>query len=182
MAGRPKRRAHRPTPAGTRTPDDPTPVHDRKELEATGYTWETAQPGNFLALKNGTRSPRLIARLSDELAEVLTERRPDLEQYPLALAALCRAETRAALLNMALDERGLVDDDGEVRDSMLRELRAEERRASEERRNLGLDPSSHARLVRERADATQASWSIDDALAKGRQVLDLRSRDGSEAA
>jgi hypothetical protein len=179
MAGEPVRRARRASgevAPGTRKPGDPTPKHDAAEKRARGYQWESFQQGHFLALRSGHRSPRIVSRLAGELVDWLVAAFPDLahDRYRLSVAALARAETLVALLVRRLDEVDVVGQDGEPRERLLRELRSTERRASEERRNLGLDPMAHSKLVRERAEATLAGFDLDAAIAKGREVLDAR--------
>jgi hypothetical protein len=185
MTGRPVRRAREA--AGERAPatpprsltGSPSPVHNRAAANAASYEWESFEQGNWLSLRHGAHSPRLTGRLVEDLVGILCSTFPDLAQprYRLAVRALARAETRVALLALFLDARGVADAEGEPRDRLMKELRAEERRAGEERRALGLDPSAHARLVRDRADATEASWRVDDALAAGREVIALRGSD-----
>jgi hypothetical protein len=86
-------------------------------------------------------SPRVISPLAEELASWLTSTYPDLAapRYAPSVRAWAAAETRAALLELHLDRRGIVGADGEPSAVLLKELRAEERRASEERRNLWLE-------------------------------------------
>ena len=59
----------------------------------------------------------------------------------------------------------------------MRELRAAESRAEKARAALGLDPSSHARLVKERAEASLAGFDLDAAIRAGREVLDAQGRE-----
>jgi hypothetical protein len=179
MAGQPKTRARKATGAKaeatpTRTSQGlPTPAHDRALTRAESYTWEPFESGNFLSLRSAHRSPRIVTRLASDLTAWLIEAFPDLAapRYRLSVGALARAESLVALRVCQLD--GLALDD-ESRDRVEHELRAAERRAAEERRNLGLDPASHARLVRERAEATLSGFDVDTAIAKGREVLDAR--------
>jgi hypothetical protein len=141
---------------------------------ARGYSWEPFQPGHTLSLRHGAYSGQMIEPLAEDLVRDLLERRPDLEMYPEAVSAWAYAETRAAIWRMLLDKGGLVDQNHEVRDKWLKELRADERRAAEERRNLGLDPASHARLMRERAEATSKAIDLDSIRARGRRAIEER--------
>jgi len=180
MAGQPKRRTRRAagvSAAGTRQAGDPTPVHDAAAKRARSYQWETFEPGHYLSVKTGAHSPRIVGRLAADLACWLVEAFPDLagDRYRLSVAALARAETLVALLVRRLDEVDVVDEHGDVRERLLRELRSAERRASEERKALGLDPVAHSKLVRERAEATLAGFDLDAAITKGREVLDART-------
>jgi hypothetical protein len=142
--------------------------------EARGYKWRDAWPGNTLALKHGAYSEGFMQPLADDLSQDLLERRPDLATYPEAVSAWAYAETRAAIWRMLLDRGGLVDGNHDVREKWLKELRADERRAAEERRNLGLDPASHARLMRERAEATSKAIDLDSIRERGRRAIEDR--------
>jgi hypothetical protein len=142
--------------------------------EARGYKWRDAWPGNTLALVHGASSEGIIQPLADDLAAALLERRPDLAAYPEAVSAWAFSETRAAVWRLLLDRGGLVDSDHKVRAEWLKELRADERRAAEERRNLGLDPASHARLMRERAEATSKAIDLDSIRERGRRAIEDR--------
>src|SRR5215467_11893362 len=119
-------------------------------------------PGNFAAVKSGVGSERIVSTYASELAEWIVTEFPDLAEsrYRFAVGAWARAETIAALLTRYLDDIDLVDEAGEVRDRLLGSLRAAERRAAEERRNLGLDPVSHARLEIERSEAVKGAAGI----------------------
>jgi hypothetical protein len=141
---------------------------------ARNYSWEPFQPGHTLSLRHGAYSEGVLQPLADDLAHDLLERRPDLAAYPEAISAWAFSETRAAVWRPLLDRRGLVDNDHNVRAEWLKELRADERRAAEERRNLGLDPASHARLMRERAEATSRAIDLDSIGERGRRTIEAR--------
>lgn len=137
---------------------------------ARNYKWATAERGNVLALRYGAHSRRTIEPLSDELAAALLEERPDLGAFRFAVSAWAVAETRAAMLRAELDERGIVDDDGTPRESLLKWLHTAERRAAEERKALGLDPTARARLERDVAAAALGRFDLEAALAEGRRI------------
>jgi hypothetical protein len=131
-------------------------------------------PGNLAGLKSGAESERTIAPVAGELADWLVAEHPDLDvpRYALSVAAWAHAEARCALLRLYLDARGVVGDDGEPRERILRELRAEERRASEERARLGLSPVDHARLEKQRAEAVRGVADLSGIKAEGRKALE----------
>lgn len=141
---------------------------------ARNYSWEPFKPGHTLSLRHGAYSGRMIEPLAADLARALLDRRPDLEMYPEAVSAWAFAETRAAIWRLLLDKGGLVDQDHKVRAEWLKEMRADERRAREERLSLGLDPASHARLMRERAEATSRAIDLDSIRARGRRAIEER--------
>jgi hypothetical protein len=183
MPGRPKRQAAREAAGEVveRPVRSSFPVHERKRAEVESYAWEDFQRGNFIAVHHGGDSERVVGPLASELVGWLLEVAPDLAapRFRFALSAWARCEARAALLGWWLDRRGVVDEDGEARERLLRELRAEERRAREERRVLGLDPSGYVRLVRERAEATLAGFDLEAAIVAGREVIDAAEVEAS---
>jgi hypothetical protein len=112
--------------------------------------------------------------LAEQLATALVKSRPDLKDYAFAVAAWAQAETRAALLRLEIDRRGIVDEVGDPRDSLLKWLHGAERRAAEERRNLGLDPSSRARLERDTSLAGMNIVAINQLTSSGLGILNAR--------
>ncbi|MGO1514066.1 hypothetical protein [Agrococcus casei] len=134
--------------------------------------------GNAEHLGPGHRSPRVYSRVAAALVGGLVESRPDLAAHPEALASWADAEARAALLRYYLDEVGMIDEQtGETRETLLRNLDRFERRASDARQRLGLDPRSEAELALLRARAMregQLTPQIDlgQLAAQGRAVLD----------
>lgn len=147
---------------------------------ARGYSWPPFAPGHELSIRHGIWSKRRVEPLVAELIAGVLVDRPDLGRFPEATAAWARAEARCLLLEDYLAAEGIASERGE---KTLRFVAQFEREAREHRKTLGLDPHSEADLMRNRADAANSAWSLDKALEKGRQVLDLRSRDdGSEAA
>lgn len=141
---------------------------------ARGYSWAPFKKGNTIGVRHGARSPRIYAPLAEKLAAWLLEQRPDLEPYRVAVNAWAVAETRAALLREYAEQVGLIDEDGEIRAGLLHWLSKTETQAQRASAALGLTPGTHAALQRERADATTATWSVEDALAAGRRrVVDV---------
>jgi hypothetical protein len=175
--GRPGRRARLAGEvSGPASPTNPDlPVHKAAEERARSYVWEPFQPGNALSIRHGAKSEKVVGPLANQLAAWLVAEHPDLgeSRYAFSISAWARAEARAALLSLYLDEQGFVDADDEARERLLAALRGEERRASEERKLLGLSPADHARLERQRAEAVVAGVaSLDGIRAAGRQALE----------
>ena len=102
-------------------------------------------------MQGGYRSPRVYGELAELLAAGLLADRPDLDRYPEAVAAWATAEAQAALIRRHLAERGPLGDDGEPRATLLYWLTRIETVAMKHRAALGLDPTSEARLRRDRA-------------------------------
>lgn len=140
--------------------------------------------GNVVNLGAGYRSARVYSHVSAALITGLIETRPDLAAYPEALAAWSDAEARVALLRKHLDEHGMIDDDGEMRANLLRELDRFENRAAKARTVLGLDPRSEAELsllrgkaLREGVSAQATASTLEALAATGREVLEAGNGD-----
>jgi len=164
VTGRPKSRAKRGLP--------PSPW----KLDPSLSSRPPFRKGNLEAVTSGVHSERIVSKFADELAAWMVAEFPDLAEprYRFSVNAWARAETIAALLTRHLDDIDLVDEEGEVRDRLLSALRAAERRAQEERRNLGLDPVSHARLETERSEAVKGAAGIAALVARGRKEIEAR--------
>ncbi len=137
-------------------------------LPARGYSWADAAPGNVLALKHGARSRRVFEPVARELAAELLVQRPDLENYPDAVTQW--AEARAELLRRWIADRTLFDEDEAPRAGVLTWLRTFEGQAAEARKALGLDPRSHADLIKVRAEATSQTFDLEALMARGREA------------
>ncbi|HSH61278.1 MAG TPA: hypothetical protein VK988_16880 [Acidimicrobiales bacterium] len=137
---------------------------------ARNYSWPTAERGNFIALRHGARSRRIYEPIAADLAAGLLEERPDLDAYPDALAQWAEAEARAELLRKWVAEQGMFDADQAPRSGVLTWVRVFENQAQEARKTLGLDPRSHAELVKVRAEATTQTVDIETLMARGREA------------
>lgn len=126
--------------------------------------------GNAAALKHGAFSAAVFSPLAKDLAAALAEARPDLAVYGHAIAAWAEAEARAALLRDHVQQRGLIDGRGKVREGSLTWLASFERLADQARRRLGLDPLSDADLRRARADAAHSTIDLEALAARGRKL------------
>lgn len=139
-----------------------------------GHGPKTGVRGNAAALTAGHRSPRVYGAVAAELAAELLAVRPDLDDYPAAVARWAEHEARALLLRRHLAEVGELDEDGQPRDSLLRWLSTFENNAEKAAALLGLDPRSHVALIRERASAGLVSMSLESIAAAGRDALRAR--------
>lgn len=139
------------------------------------YSWKQFGKGHTLSLKNGNRSPRVIGALAERLAAALLVERPDLRPFIASVTTWAHSESRAAILRVVLDDRGILDDDGRVRVDLLQQIRAEERRAGEERKVLGLDPRSALELVRARTEAEHSAVDLDALRARGKAAFARRA-------
>jgi len=122
-------------------------------------------PGNTAALRNGVHSPRVFGPRADQIAAELLADRPDLAapSYRAAVGVHCVFLARFEL-ELAKDEPS---------DFWLTKLGSAVLRSGAA---LGLDPTSEARLTRDRAAAAAIASSIDlGALAaRGQAALDAR--------
>ncbi len=123
---------------------------------ARGYSWQSAQPDNTLALVHGARSSRVIDPVAAELvSDVLADPTTSYlsqPRYSAALQAWSRHEARVLVLVAALERRGIEDADGNP-SPWLAALAKAEGAAARARSDLGLSPASYARLGRDVAAA-----------------------------
>jgi hypothetical protein len=138
--------------------------------EARGYSWPPAEPGNFLALKHGAKSPRIVDPLAAEIVAEAVADAPYLDQpkYRATVMAWAREEARCRLLSDYIERVGLVDDQGNVARAEGALHRAETR-AANLRTACGLTPMSRARLGR---DVAQAQVSLTQQLADRQRQRD----------
>ena len=150
---------------------------------ARGYSWPPAEPGNTLALKYGAHSPRVYEPIARALVAAVIDEREDLVPYRHAVEAWADAEARAALLRQYLVDVGMLDDEGEPREGLLKWLVQFEKRAEAGRRQLGLDPRSHAELLRHRVEAQRSAADLDGLRERGARIVEgyaeLDDRDGA---
>ncbi len=137
---------------------------------ARGYSWAPFEKGNAVSLRHGARSRRIYEPLAADLAAGLLEERPDLQDFPDALAAWAEAEARAELLRKWIADQTLFDDEEKPRSGVLTWLRSFEGQAESARRTLGLDPRSSAELTKLRAEATGQVFDIEALMARGREA------------
>ena len=164
MANRPKRVGQAGPASGI--PASGIPAHGR---------YKPAEPGNVLTLRHGARSPRVYGALAEQLAAGLVEDRPDLAAYPEAVAAWATAEAQAVLLRRHVEFVGAIDaESGRPRESALNWLTRLENAAANHRKVLGLDPTSEARLARDRATAAAIAVDLGAIAKRGEQVLAQR--------
>ena len=135
--------------------------------------------GNGVALGHGARSPRVYGELARLLMDGLLADRPDLANYPEALARYAQAEAQALLMRRHADRVGLIDPEtNEPREGIARHLRQFEKDAAKYGEVLGLDPISDARLHKERTNAMTESLSLEALMEKGRAMRAAREAAG----
>lgn len=142
---------------------------------ARGYKRPPFAANNLVNLSHGARSPRVYNIVAQELVAGLLESRPDLIDYPEALAGWAQAEAQALLMRRHLEKVGAFDPEtGEPRDGLLRWSASFEKQAAGHRQLLGLDPRSEASLARDRASAAVLSVDLAAIAERGRQALAAR--------
>lgn len=137
---------------------------------ALGDDLRPFEPGNLAAVRHGAFSDRKAHPVADELTEGLLADRPELGAYPEIVHVWADTAARWLLLRDWLNEVGMVDDDGRLRDGALKWLNTFGRRAIELGARLGLDPPSEAQLARDRADAASALADLDGLRERGRAI------------
>jgi hypothetical protein len=123
-------------------------------------------------LVSGHRSRRIFEPLAAVIASEIVEEHPELIAYPFAVGRFARAEARSALIAKALAEQGIFDEDGQVRDSLIRTARTLDRDAAQFGERLGLDPVAATDLAVKRAAARKLTSST----AMDLQTLEARGR------
>jgi len=135
--------------------------------------------GNVVSTTHGGRSPRIYNAVARLLAQGLVEERPDLAEFPEAVAAWAEAEAIVALLRRHVAEVGAIDPEtNQPRESSLDRLSKAERNAAKMREPLGLDPISNAKLTKERASAAHGVVDLAAIAARGREALAARTIEG----
>jgi hypothetical protein len=139
------------------------------------------EPGHTLSLKHGAHSERVYGPIAQALVAAVADERPDLLDYRHAVEAWADAEARAGLLRAHLENVGMFDGDGEPRESVLKWLSRFEKLAIDHRQRLGLDPRSHAELLRQRVEAQRSAVDLEGLKARGAEIVAGRADDVSEA-
>jgi hypothetical protein len=114
-----------------------------------GYSWPPFESGNWVGLRHGATSPRVLRPIAEQLAAGLAEVAPwtSAASFAGVTASWAWGEAQAAVLRAYLDERGLVvDDDGQPRPAAAMLERVEGRLAGL-RAQLGLTPLSLGKLL-----------------------------------
>lgn len=144
----------------------PSPVF----VPARNYSWPPAGPGNTLAVRHAAFTPRVYEPLAQEMLAEALAARPDWEPYAETVAAACRFRARAALLDKWLTEHGLFNSKDAIREGPLRWWAQFERQAAALLASLGADPTSEARLAKDRAEATATAFDLEAVRDRGRQA------------
>lgn len=125
------------------------------------YSWPPFTAGHELSLKHGAHSPGKLRPIVDELLVGLAEVAPwsSVPAFRPVVEAWAFAEAKAISYRRWFDERGLEDDKGQPLAGLEQWDRAE-RRAANLRVELGLTPSSLARLMATYAGVDQEASAV----------------------
>jgi hypothetical protein len=143
---------------------------------ARGYTWPPFEPGNAAATTHGAHSERRWRPLAEQLVTEALAEAPWLTRpaFRLAVRAWSVAEAKAVLVDTWLDEHGLLDDHGvpHPANALADRLHA---RAITLRGQLGLDPTSFAKLLATFAAVPGGEDALEALKAEGRRLIEARS-------
>jgi hypothetical protein len=143
---------------------------------ARGYVWPPFEPGNQAATTHGAGSERRWRPLAEQLVtEALTEA-PWLTRpaFSRAVAAWSVAEAKAELVDSWLDDHGLLDESGvpHPANALADRLHA---RAGTLRTQLGLDPTSFAKLLATFAGVPGGEDALEALKAEGKRLIEART-------
>jgi hypothetical protein len=169
-------RVYAPTPKDDRmTPNHEPKVSTRADgsstLEARGYSWPDAEPGNVIALKHGAESPRVTDAVAEIIADaVLAEaQRLEAEIFQGAIWRYARAEARARLLSNYI--LSVAEEHPEKVGSRLWEsANGADNAASKTAEALGLTPLSRAKLAALVTSTEATSEGLAQPADKGRAI------------
>jgi hypothetical protein len=116
--------------------------------DARRYSWAPFEKDNIAAETHGAWSSRKVQPVADEIARSLASVAPwaALPSFSATVRAWSWSEAQAQLLRKYVDEHGMLDDDHQPRPAVGL-LDRVEIRAARLRGELGLTPSSWAKLV-----------------------------------
>jgi len=142
-------------------------------VPASNYSWPPFEKGNLAGLRHGAYTPRRYGPVAERIVGELLDGADYLraDKYRPAVEALGVTEARLRLLDEWLAEHGVLDAKGKPHPAVDLALKME-RLAIEQRSQLGLTPSSAARLGRNIAGASVdlARLMADDAAAEEREA------------
>lgn len=113
--------------------------------------------GNVLSRKHGATSKRAITPVAQRLAELVVSIAPAMAAFPLEVDLFARTYAVVLLLDVHLDEVGVLDDDGAPRESLLKWRASFARQSMTQLREMGLTRKAAAELQLDVAAAAQAA-------------------------
>lgn len=144
-------------------------------IPARGYSWPPFAKGHEINLRHGAYTPRKYGPVAEQIVTELLAGADYLraDKYRPAVEALGVTEARLRLLDEWLAKHGILDAKGKPQPAVDLALKME-RLAIEQRSQLGLTPSSAAKLGRNIAGASVdlARLMADDAAAEAEEASD----------
>jgi len=138
--------------------------------------------GNTVAERHGAHSERRWRPMAEQLVVEALSEAPWLTRpaFRRALVAWATAEAKAELVDVWLDEHGLLTSEGvpHPANALSDRLHA---RAVTLRGQLGFDPESFAKLLATFAGIPGGEDALEDLRAEGRRLVDARDRDALPA-
>lgn len=157
-------------------PRKPNPTRTTGWRPPRGYSWPPFEPDNEAALKHGAKSERRWRPIADRFRAAICAEAPWLTRptFAAAVEAWSVVEAKTTLVDAWLDEHGLLDHDGVPlpANNLAHQLHT---RAITLRSQLGLDPTSFARLLASFAAAPGADDVLKALRAEGAAILAARS-------
>ena len=141
-----------------------------------GYSWPPFEPENSAALRHGAHSERRWRPIADALAKGAVEVAPWLTRpaFSMAVEAWAATEAKARLVDAWLDEYGLLDANGDPTPANALSDRLHTK-AITMRGQLGLDPTSLARLLATFATVPGGDEALEALKSEGRRLMIARS-------
>jgi hypothetical protein len=141
-----------------------------------GYSWPPFAPGNEAATTHGANSERRWRPLAEALVVEAIESAPWLTRpaFRWAVEAWSVAEAKASLVDAWLDSSGLLDAEGVPFPAVAVSDRLHGR-ALALRSQLGLDPTSFARLLATFAGVPGGEDALDALRAEGARLVEARA-------
>jgi hypothetical protein len=143
--------------------------------DARGYSWPPFEAGNVAQLRHGAHSMRKRQPLEEAMSAWAHDHYPWVAEprFAPAVAAWARAEAMVLLLAGYVDDHGPIDDEGKVLPAVA-QLDRYERLAMKHREQLGIDPTSALRMLRDRLSAESQKADLDAVMSAGREAINAR--------
>ena len=156
---------HEDPKATTRKDGSPT-------TEARGYKWADAEDGNFLSLKHGAQSPRVVDAVAEIIADAVIEDAPWLRTrlFSAAVWRYARSEARARLLSNYIFAVAEEHPD-KVGSRLWESANGADNTASKMAEALGLTPLSRAKLAALVTSTEVAGEGLKRLTETGREIV-----------
>jgi hypothetical protein len=144
--------------------------------DARGYKWADFEPGNEASVTHGANSERRWRPIAERMAAKAIAESSWLSRpsFAAAVAAWSVAEAKAHLVDTWLNDHGLLDADGVPfpANALADRLHA---RCITLRSQLGLDPTSFAKLLATFAGVPGGEDALEALKAEGKRLVEART-------